>query len=44
MLFGPAAIWGEHAPRPDWWEHQLGGLPPERRLDFDRFAEKALGL
>lgn len=44
MLFGPDANWGDRAPPPDWWEHQLGGLPSERRLDFDRFAEKALGL
>ena len=44
MLFGPDARWGESPPEPDWWEHQLGGLPPDRRLDFDRFAEKALGL
>lgn len=44
MLFGPEARWGESPPEPDWWEHQLGSFRPDRRLDFERFTEKARGL
>lgn len=47
MLFGRDARWSEAAPPdPAWWEHQLSGqgLPAERVLDPDRFAEKAAGL
>jgi hypothetical protein len=45
MLFGPDATWpATGVPTPAWWEHQLGGLPPERRLDPTRFAAKAAAL
>lgn len=44
MLFAPDARWGDRQPEPAWWEHQLGELPAERRLDFARFARKARGL
>lgn len=45
MLFGPNATWpAAGVPAPAWWEHQLGGLPPERRLDPARFAAKAAAL
>ncbi len=42
MLFAPGVVWKEGvSPEPTWWEHQLGGLDPDLRLDPDRFAEKA---
>ncbi|MGH7623781.1 MAG: hypothetical protein ACREOJ_00495 [Gemmatimonadaceae bacterium] len=45
LLFGPDATWpATAAPTPAWWEHQLSGLPPERRLDPTRFAAKAAAL
>ncbi|MGH7583145.1 MAG: hypothetical protein ACREL5_07975 [Gemmatimonadales bacterium] len=45
MLFGPEATWpSAGVPKPDWWEHQLGGLPPDLRLDGARFAAKAAAL
>ncbi len=45
MLFDRAARWdGAGPPTPAWWEHQLGGLAPERHLDPERFAVRAAGL
>ena len=47
MLFEPGRTWGDAAPEPDWWEHQLGALSrefQERRLDAERFAGKAQEL
>lgn len=46
LLFGRDAHWraGSPPPAPAWWEHQLGALPPERRLDAGRFASKATEL
>lgn len=45
MLFAPGVVWpDEIPPAPTWWEHQLGGLDPELRLDPDRFARKAVEL
>lgn len=47
LLYGPGAVWGDPAPEPDWWEHQLSDLDrvhPERRLDAERFASKAREL
>ncbi len=44
MVYQPGTTWGESAPEPDWWEHQLGALGREhkqRRLDAERFAGKA---
>ena len=47
MLFAPGVEWGSEAPpKPTWWEHQLNVLNhlPERRLDPDRLAAKALEI
>jgi hypothetical protein len=44
MLFGRDARWDESAPEPDWWEHQLGPLPKEIRLEPERFGDKAREL
>jgi len=45
MLFDGKARWTVPGPpEPAWWEHQLHGLPEERRLDPDRFAGKAAAL
>lgn len=45
LLFGPDATWpASGVPTPAWWEHQLSGLPPNRRLDPARFAAKAAAL
>lgn len=45
MLFDRETVW-EKGERPEiaWWEHQLQGMDPERRLDPRRFAEKAASL
>lgn len=32
--------WSSKPPAPDYWMHQLGGQPPERRLNGERFAEE----
>ena len=47
MLYRPGVTWGNEAPEPDWWEHQLGSLGREfkqRRLDAERFVDKAQEL
>jgi len=45
MLFAPDARWEvPGAPEPAWWEHQLGGMPEDIRLDPERFAAKAAQL
>ncbi len=45
LLFPPGLRWdGEKAPEPGWWEHQLRGMPPDRKLDPERFAAKAKEL
>ena len=45
MLFAPGVVWeGDLPPEPTWWEHQLGGLNPDLKLDPDRFARKAVEL
>lgn len=45
LLYEPGITWGDEAPEPTWWEHQLMGLEvPERRLDAERFASKAAEL
>lgn len=46
LLFARDARWGDPdgAPRPDWWEHQLGSLPDSLHLDAERFARKAAEL
>lgn len=44
LAFGPDARWGENAPTPAHWEHQLGGMPASNYLDGPRFAEEARKL
>lgn len=45
LLFDASATWtAAAAPEPAWWEHQVRGMPDERRLDARRFAAKALEL
>ena len=46
FAFSAEAEWGEEGgpPTPDHWEHQLGGMPPERRLDGPRFSEQVKKL
>ncbi len=40
-IYGPTAVWSdERPPVPDSYQHQLQGLPPERRLQADAFAAK----
>ena len=40
MIYEPGARWeeGAHPPSPDFWQHQLGSLPDELRLDPEEFA------
>jgi len=42
--FGADARWGDTAPIPTYWEHQLGGLESTRYLDGPRFAEEVRKL
>ena len=45
LLFPPGVRWeAGQAPEPAWWEHQLRGMPSDRRLDPKRFADKAREL
>ncbi len=44
FAFGADVEWGEKPPAPTYWEHQLGGLPPERRLNGPRFADEVRKL
>lgn len=45
LLFDRDATWPENGvPEVAWWEHQLDGMPPDRRLDPDRFADRATTL
>lgn len=45
LLFDGEARWdGVEPPAPIWWEHQLGLLPSDLRLDAERFAAKAVTL
>lgn len=45
LLYDRVKTWGRGGPpEPDWWEHQLGNLPAERRLDPQRFAQRAAEL
>ena len=39
FAFGPDVRWGNAPPAPTYWEHQLGGLPGDKRLDGPRFAD-----
>jgi len=40
LAFGADARWGDNAPPPAHWEHQLGGMPANNYLDGPRFAEE----
>jgi hypothetical protein len=44
LAFGADAHWGENAPPPVHWEHQLGGMPASNYLDGRRFAEEVRKL
>lgn len=37
-VYGRGAEWKGEPPAPDYWQHQLRGLPPERMLDADNLA------
>ena len=41
-IYGPKAVWSDERlpPRPDFWQHQLDGLPVEKKLDANVFAAK----
>jgi hypothetical protein len=40
-IYGPKAVWSdERPPVPDFYQHQLQGLPPDKRLQADAFAAK----
>ncbi len=42
FVYGPEARWeGTLPPPPDFWQHQLGPLPEERRLNAETFAAAA---
>lgn len=36
--YGRGAEWKREPPEPDYWMHQLRGLPAERMLDGDKLA------
>ena len=41
-IYGPKSVWSDERlpPLPDFWQHQLDGLPAERKLDANVFATK----
>jgi hypothetical protein len=40
-IYGPTAVWSdERPPVPDFYQHQLQGLPPDKRLQADAFATR----
>jgi hypothetical protein len=41
-IYGPNVMWSDERPMPapSFWQHQLGGLPPEKKLDANVFAAK----
>jgi hypothetical protein len=40
-IYGSTAVWSdERPPVPDFYQHQLQGMPPEKRLQADAFAAK----
>lgn len=45
-IYGPKAVWSDERlpPVPDFWQHQLDGLPADRKLDANVFAEKVDGF
>lgn len=44
FTFDAAVEWGAEPPTPTYWEHQLGGLPGNKRLNGPRFAEQVRKL
>ena len=42
LVYEPGARWedGRPPPYPDYWEHQLPGLPADKKLDAQRFADE----
>lgn len=45
LLYDRGAEWtADQAPKPVHWEHQLGGLPRDKKLDPKRFAAKVTAL
>jgi hypothetical protein len=45
LIFDREARWTDSGvPEAAWWEHQLQGMPQDRRLDAERFAKKASEL
>jgi hypothetical protein len=45
-IYGPKAVWSDERlpPVPDFWQHQLDGLPAEKKLDASVFAAKIDGF
>ena len=41
-IYAPDVRWSDQRlmPAPSFWQHQLGGLPPEKRLNANVFASK----
>ena len=41
-IYGPNVVWSDERlmPAPSFWQHQLDGLPPEKKLDANVFATK----
>ena len=41
-IYGPKAVWSDERlpPVPDFWQHQLNGLPADKKLDANVFAAK----
>jgi hypothetical protein len=41
-IYAPNVVWSDERlmPEPSFWQHQLSGLPPEKRLDANVFAAK----
>ncbi len=41
-IYGPKAVWSDanRLPAPDFWQHQLDGLPEEKKLNATVFAAK----
>jgi hypothetical protein len=41
-IYGPKAVWSDERlpPVPDFWQHQLAGLPADKKLDANVFAAK----
>jgi hypothetical protein len=41
-IYGPTVVWSDERlmPAPSFWQHQLGGLPTEKKLDANVFAAK----